>query len=237
MTFACTGHCKHCALGEHPFKGEHIDSAAACDLIKKVASEYKISSIMTFGGEPLLFLDEVLSIQAAACDAGIENRQLITSGFFSSNKDIITYTAKSLAESGVNDLLLSVDAFHQESIPLETVMEFAKAVQAMDIPKFRVHPAWLVSEEDINPYNNKTREILEKFSEMGVPVSGGNVVYPGGRALKYLSEYFTSGIPQKSKYDQNPRDITTITVLPNGDILGDNIYRTDILEILARYMP
>lgn len=45
-----------------------------------------------------------------------------------------------LAESGVNAVLLSVDAFHQETIPLETVKIFAGAVKETEIPT-RTNPA------------------------------------------------------------------------------------------------
>ena len=32
-------------------------------------------------------------------------------------------------------------------------------------------------------------------------------------------------------------DVKSICVDPNGDVLGGNIYTTDILEILEKYVP
>jgi pyruvate-formate lyase-activating enzyme len=151
VTFACTGRCKHCSEGDHIGAGEHINGIAAAKMVRNAAGEYGIKSIMTFGGEPLLFPEEVFMIHAAARDAGIAERQLITNGFFSRDIDKIKHIAGSLAASGVNNTLLSVDAFHQETIPIEPVMAFATAVQATGIKKFRVHPAWLVGEDDDNP--------------------------------------------------------------------------------------
>ncbi len=145
--------------------------------------------------------------------------------------------ADALAESGVNNLLLSVDAFHQETILLEPVMSFAKAVHALGIPKFRIHPAWLVSEDDDNPCNIKTREILAQFNEIGIPTSSGNVIFPGGNALKYLREYFDLSIHHTSSYVENQHDIKAICVIPNGQVLGGNIYKNDILDILENYIP
>jgi len=237
LTFACTGRCKHCSEGEHTSTGEHIDGEAAADIVRRVASEYKINSLMTFGGEPLLYPDEVCKIHAAARDSKITVRQIITNGFFSCDEAKIQRVAEDLAESGVNDILLSVDAFHQETIPLEPVMIFVKAVHALGIQKIRVHPAWLVSEEADNPYNSKTREILAIFNAIGIPTSDGNVIFPSGNALKYLSEHFDLSVPQTSKYAENPHDIKAICVTPNGDILGGNIYKTDIFEILENYIP
>lgn len=52
-------------------------------MVRKVASKHAIKSVMTFGGEPLLYPDDVCMIHSAARDAGIAVRQLITNGFFS----------------------------------------------------------------------------------------------------------------------------------------------------------
>lgn len=237
LTFACTGRCKHCSEGDHTNTGEHINGDIAADMVRKVASNYDIKSLMTFGGEPLLYPEEVCKVQTAARDAGIVEQQLITNGFFSRDEEKIRRVVNNLAQSGVNNLLLSVDAFHQETIPIEPVITFAKAVLEMKIPKFRIHPAWLVSKDADNSYNNKTREILAVFNAIGIPTSSGNVIFPGGNALKYLNEYFDFSISHKSKYTENPQDIKAICVIPNGNVLGGNIYKTDIIDILKNYNP
>jgi hypothetical protein len=237
ITLACTGRCKHCSEGEHTAHGEHIDGEAAANLVREIANQYKINSLMTFGGEPLLYPDVVCKIHAAACDVGIAERQLITNGFFSRDAAKIHSVAESLVENGVNAVLLSADAFHQETIPLEPVMEFAKSIYALGASILRVHPAWLVSDADDNPYNNKTRKILAEFNAIGIPASRGNVIFPSGNALKYFSEYFDLSVSHTSPYTENPHDIQSICVSPNGDVLGGNIYKTDIFEILLNYIP
>ncbi len=237
VTFACTGRCKHCSEGEHNSHGEHINGDTAADMVRKIAGGYGIKSLMTFGGEPLLFPEEVYKIHAAARDAGIVRRQLITNGFFSRDGDKIKHVAETLVESGVNDIMLSVDAFHQETIPIEQVMEFAMAVKSLSVENFRVHPAWLVTEDADNPYNNKTREILSLFTDRGIPTSSGNVIFPGGNALKYLSEYFDLSVTHKSPYTEDPYNITAICVVPNGDVLDGNIYQIDVLDVLKNYTP
>ena len=235
ITLACTGKCKHCSEGDHSAAGGHIDGDTAAEVVRKVAEKYHIESLMTFGGEPLLYPDEVYKIHAAARDAKIPKRQLITNGFFSHDSERIRSVAGMLVESGVNDILLSVDAFHQESIPLEPVRAFAKAILDEKSARLRAQPAWLVKEETENLYNRRTREILEKFRAMGIEAADGNVIFPSGNALKYLREYFDLSIPQESPYVEDPQDIRAICVDPNGDVLGDNIYKTDVLEILENY--
>lgn len=237
VTLACTGKCRHCSEGEHHFSGEHIDGDTAAEMVRRTAENYDIKSLMTFGGEPLLYPEEVYKIQAAARGIGIPKRQMITNGFFSRDTEKIQFVAQELVNCGVNDILLSVDAFHQETIPLEPVMTFAKALIDAGITSLHVHPAWLVDSQSDNPYNIRTRKILNEFQNMGIEVSSGNVIFPSGNALKYLKEYFDSDIPQTSPYTENPEDIKAICVSPNGDVLQGNIYKNDILEIFEAYMP
>ncbi len=235
VTMACTGRCKHCSQGEHK-SGESIDKYIAADAVRKIAKEYNIKSVMTFGGEPLLRHETVCEIHKAAREANIPQRQLITNGYFSRDVDKIKLVAKAIIKSGVNEILLSVDAFHQETISLEYVKTFANAVNVPDV-KLQVHPAWLVSADDGNFYNIRTRQILAEFNQMGVEASEGNVIFPSGNALKYLGEYFDLSKEIKNPYQEDPTDIRAICFGTNGDVLGSNIYRQNIIEILSSYSP
>ena len=165
----------------------------------------------------------------------IEKRQVITNGYFSKNKAKIKEVAEKLSECGVNDLLLSVDAFHAETIPLSVVKEFAKEAKNCKIP-MRLQPAWLVSREDENPYNEKTKEVLKEFRELQIPVGDGNIVFPEGNAKKYLAQYFTDTAPE-NPYAEDRENVTCVSVSSNGDTLDGNIYKTDILDIIKNYKP
>ena len=235
MTYACTGGCKHCSEGNHASCGERIDPQIAADAVRKIAAEYDIKTVMTFGGEPLLYLDAVYAITTAAKELNIPKRQIITNGYFSKNAEKIREITERLAACGVNDLLLSVDAFHQETIPLDVVKQFASEAKKCGIP-IRLQPAWLVSATDDNPYNRKTREILGSFTDMELPVGEGNVIFPEGNARKYLAEYFKDELPE-NPYVEDPCDVRCLSFEPNGDVLGENIYSNDIMEILKDYTP
>ena len=235
VTYACTGRCKHCSEGDHTFCGERIDPQIAADAVRKIAAEYDIKTVMTFGGEPLLYTDAVCAIMTAAKELNIPKRQVITNGYFSKNADKIREVAERLAECGVNDLLLSVDAFHQETIPIDVVRQFATEAKKCGIP-IRLQPAWLVSAANDNPYNQKTREILDSFADMDITANKGNVIFPEGNALKYLAEYFTYELPE-NPYVEDARDVRCVSFSPNGDVLGGNAYERDIMEIIKNYTP
>ena len=236
VTLSCTGKCKHCSEGDHAGYSEHIDGTVAAEAVRKICSCYDISTVMTFGGEPLLYPETVCAIHRTATNLGVSKRQVITNGYFSRNEDMIKKVLRNLAESGVNNLLLSVDAFHQETIPLEPVLVFAECAVYSGIP-IKLQPAWLVSAEDQNIYNVKTNEIIRAFEPLHIPLNQGNVIFPSGNALKYLREYFDENTVPFSPYEEDPKDIKTISFHPNGDVLNGNVYTTDILEIIRTYHP
>ena len=235
VTYACTGRCKHCSEGDHTSCGERIDPQIAADAVRKIAADYDIKTVMTFGGEPLLYTDAVYAIMKTATELNIPKRQVITNGYFSKNGDKIREVAERLAACGVNDLLLSVDAFHQETIPLDAVKQFAAEAKKCGIP-IRLQPAWLRSAVDDNPYNRKTREILDSFADMDITANEGNIIFLEGNSLKYLSEYFTDELPE-NPYAEDPRDMRCVSFEPNGDVLGGNVYKNDIMEIIGGYTP
>ena len=235
VTYACTGRCKHCSEGDHTACGVNIDPAVAADAVKKIAAEYDIKTVMTFGGEPLLYPDAVYAIMSAATELDIQKRQVITNGYFSNNPKRIAEVAHRLCECGVNDLLVSVDAFHQETIPLSVVRSFVAEAVRLGIPT-RLQPAWLVSCDEGNPYNEKTRELLSSLADLGAQVSEGNVVFPEGNALKYLGEYFAAERPE-NPYTEDPCDVKCISFDPDGGVFGGNLYQKDIMDIISAYVP
>lgn len=235
VTDACTGKCKHCSEGDHEACGERIDPDTAARAVRRIAAVYNIKTVMAFGGEPLLCVDAVEAIMRTASDLGIERRQVITNGYFSRDTARIASVAALLADCGVNDLLLSVDAFHQETIPLAIVRRFAAEAVRCGIP-IRLQPAWLVSPTDDNPYNQETRRILASLADLGLPESEGNVIFPEGNALKHLAAYF-GDTPPENPYAEDPHDVHCMSFSPDGDVLGGNVYQKDVLSIIEDYKP
>jgi len=248
VTYACSGRCKHCSVDIDEEKNECIDVDYAVDVIKKLSAEYSIESVMTFGGEPLLNAETVCKIHETARDCGIADRSVITNGFFSKDERKIEEVAQRLCESGVF-VLLSVDAFHQEFIPIEPVMRFAEAFIRNDVSRLKVHPAWLVDRQFKHSYNDETERLLKMFSDKGIEVSSGNNIFPAGNALKYLREYYPCpenidlSVPcGQMLYTSRLDEIREISINPNGDLnlcrfpIG-NIYKDDVVSILNKYDP
>ena len=76
-TLACTGHCKHCSEGDHAGFKEHLDGECAAKAVDEICHVYNIDSLMVFGGEPLLYPQDVCKIFQAGEKAGIGRRDLM----------------------------------------------------------------------------------------------------------------------------------------------------------------
>jgi MoaA/NifB/PqqE/SkfB family radical SAM enzyme len=249
VTNACTSRCKHCSLGDvsNELKTS-IDKNVAVSVVAELSKKYNIESVMTFGGEPLLHADTTCAIYKAATENGIPKRQIITNGYFSKNDGQVIAVVKALKESGINSLVLSIDAFHKEYIPMDKVYLFAKTVCLESIRGFKLQPAWVVNREHNNKYNEETEKCLNYFADLHIPVSNGNNIFLSGNAAIYLSEFYEKKsidlnvkcgeVPYTGKLD----NIETISINPNGDVIVcsfiiGNVYRDSIIEILNGYNP
>ncbi len=249
ITNACTSRCKHCSVGNSLNKNNTcIDADRASSVISELAQQYAIKSVMTFGGEPLLAADTVCKIHKTSTENKIPCRQVITNGYFTKDLQRISEVARDLKKSGVNSLLLSVDAFHAEHLPIETVYAFTRALCDEHIEGLRLQPAWVIDAEHNNVYNQKTRECLEAFTDLNIPISSGNNIFPSGNAAIYLAEYYPlkafdlnvkcGDVPYTTKLDS----VDTISINPNGDVIVccfviGNIYTDTITNIIYRYNP
>ena len=250
LTERCTGRCKHCSAGEmvaHP-KGTCVPEEAAVRAVRELADMFDMQSVMTFGGEPLLYPETTCAIHRAAKECGIPKRQLITNGFFTRDEKRIREVAQALAEAGVNDLLLSVDGFHQETIPLDVVRTFALAVKAAGIEKVRLQPAWVVNEDFDCPENPRTREVLSAQADTGIPVHEGNDIFLAGNAIDNLSHYYPAAkldmadccgsMPYTEPLTHQP----SLSIEANGGVsvcgfIIGNVCEESMRDIVAQYDP
>ena len=247
ITWQCGGKCRHCQMGDSiNMRGahRHVLPEYATEAVKKIASVCDVKSVMTFGGEPLYYPEVTTAIHKVAKACGIATRQLITNGYFTNNAEKSRTVAHALTDVGVNSLLLSIDAFHQEHIPIAPVYQFAHDIIHAKIPGAVLYPTWLVNAEHQNAYNAKTRDILKKFSNLPIAVGGHkNNVILLGQAANLLRGYYEKTELNLSEHRCSELlTLADIAIVPNGNVMAcgfpiGNIYQEDVLDIIARYNP
>lgn len=249
ITNNCTGRCAHCSVGDalNSPGSPCVDAARAAQTVKWLGENHAVDSVMTFGGEPLIYPDAVCAIHSAAREVGIPKRQLITNGYFSKNTARISEVVGALKAAGTNEILLSVDAFHQASIPIEPVLAFAQAVLDSGI-YIRTSPAWLVNSAYDDPRNARTKQLIAGFTALGVAEGSGNDIFMAGNAVKNLSGHYPAPALDFSErcgdqpYTSPPTEVRSISIEPSGDVVVcafviGNINRAPISDILGSYEP
>ncbi len=250
VTYRCNSHCKHCQIGQDKRESSpaKVDTQLAVQIVERVAQTYSPQSVMTFGGESLLYSDTVCAIHAAAKANDIPERQVITNAGWPRLEDEFRAVALKLAESGVTYIAVSVDGFHQEQIPIGILDRNVRALVDSGI-SLAWNPCWVVSKEHENPWNESTRSVLRDLSHLPVRESSGNTVQPRGKALKWLGDLMPSrmlaleGTCGDLPYTGRLDEVGGISVQPDGSIavcnevsIG-NAHQRDILDILRDYDP
>jgi MoaA/NifB/PqqE/SkfB family radical SAM enzyme len=250
VTNRCNSNCRHCSIDKNKRKSKPavVGIEPAKKIVKEVTSKYSPKSLMTFGGEPMLFPEVVCAIHRTARDCGIAKREIITNAGWQKSEDDSREIARKLAESGVTKMEISVDGFHREFISTVVVKQNVSKLLDAGI-SVAWNPCWVISKEHNNPWNTRTRTVLSELNCLPVPESKGNTVQPAGNALSFLREY----LPEKTAspdghcedvpYSSRPDRIKMISIEPNGDIsicrefsIG-NAGKQNITGLLENYDP
>lgn len=248
VTHRCRSRCIHCSLGRNRIAGE-LSPEMAVAALEAVAAVSRLESVLTFGGEPLFCVPTVCAVHQRAAALGIPKRQLITSGCFTQDGALRDHTVDLLESCGVNEILLSVDAFHNAHLPLREQFLFARALCRLGLGEVTtLHPAWIEGPGSNNPYDVKTEACLDRFKPLRLPVGDGNRVFPGGSAKLYLADYFQKQPVDMSfrcgaaPYTERLDAPTTLAVDPDGSVrvccfVIGSLRRQPMTEILKAYDP
>jgi hypothetical protein len=131
FTYHCNVACRHCYNSSGPHaKAQRIALAAMLGIIAQMA-EAGIDALNLTGGEPFLYVDDVVALIAAGRAAGLNEISIYSNGFWGSTPDKATRMLQRLAAAGFmrgarDHLKLSSGIYHQEFIALERLMSIGR---------------------------------------------------------------------------------------------------------------
>ena len=242
ITDNCTSKCSHCSIPVEKKNGV-IDLNVAIQALETCHSKFSIDSIMTFGGEPMLYPKITNEIHKKAYELGIEKRQIITNGFWTRDKEKIDNYSKMLKENKVNNILVSVDSFHEDHLDFEIVKYTVKSLSNQKFESLKIHPCWYEAPNSDNKYDNKTRELIKEIENLNIETSKGNILLPDKGSVKNHPERFPKTIDFSSlkctdiPYTNLPNNVESICLDTNGKIEMCNGDSYSISEFLRNYDP
>jgi hypothetical protein len=172
-----------------------MDVADAHSYLMEATKVSKLESFMVFGGEPMLYPERAIDIFSKAQELKIPKIDMLTNGTWGKSKKTSDTLAKKLKTAGLNILGVSVDAFHQQYIPLEYPRNTAQSAMKAGIEQITWNVAVIESIDATNRYDRKTKNILKSLEHTGIEAHIHKVA-PVGRAAKTLPRHF-----QASSFD------------------------------------
>lgn len=243
LTYRCTVECEHCSFSCSPREEECLSPDVAMSLIEEAAFARRLT---ISGGEPFTEMEALERIIAFSGSLSrFEEISVITNGSWASSPWAAAEIMGRFKNYGLSTLALSVDPFHQKSVPLKVAVNAAKAAiraglrltvnttstheqfESGDLPEETVFLAHELGEEELAPV--LVREYVHAFrgKRTGIPFIQGEVL-PAGRArdagLLSFGAYDLSrewqGMCVLQKKSKAPfREGQTLTIMPNYDVL------------------
>ena len=222
LTTKCNSECVYCQAEASPFKNEVMNVEDAHNYLTETCAASKLESFMVFGGEPMLFPSRAISIFEKARQLNIPKIDMLTNGIWGKNKRKAEELAIKLKASGLNNLGISVDAFHLQFIPLDYPRNAALASVTAGIEQVTWNVAVVESLNSTNEYDKKTAEILRILKPTGIDAHIHTII-PVGRATSNLQQYLKkeslqgvcTGDPILENALMNPE---CITIEPSGEV-------------------
>jgi MoaA/NifB/PqqE/SkfB family radical SAM enzyme len=222
LTTRCNSECIYCQAEASPLKNEVMDVEDALNYLAEACAVSKLESFMVFGGEPMLFPSRAISMFEKASRLDVPKIAMMTNGIWGKNKRKAEELAIKLKASGLNNLRISVDAFHLQFIPLEYPRNAALASVAAGIQQVAWNVAVVESLDSANEYDKKTAEILRTLEPAGIDAHTHRII-PVGRATSNLQQYLKkeslqgpcTGDPILENALMNPE---CITIEPSGEV-------------------
>lgn len=191
LTTKCNSQCIHCQADASPLRKDVMQVKDAYNYLTEATAISNIESFMIFGGESMLYPKRAIAIFKKASQLQIPKIEMITNGVWGKNKATTERLARKLKKAGVNDMNISVDAFHLQYIPLEYPRNAALASLKASIENVTWNVAVIKSINAANEYDKKTAQILKTLQPIGLEASTVKIV-PAGRAIQNLRQYFQS---------------------------------------------
>ena len=166
LTFRCPSKCKHCCYKAGPERSGYMKLADAEKYLKELMDTQPLQSIGAHGGEPFLHFGLLKHIMKKAKELEVPKTWVITNGFWAKTGAVAKRRLVELKEAGLTNITFSVDGFHQEYIPLETVRNGIEAAVGVGFERVNVDSYYLGHPESGSSFNISTRDALESLKDL-----------------------------------------------------------------------
>jgi organic radical activating enzyme len=221
LTFKCTAKCRHCSYRGGPDRvNDHIALADAKRWLTELVETQPFDWLTIHGGEPFLYFDILKQIIHKAAELEVPKIGIITNAYWAKEQKETEELLKELMDAGLNRITVSIDAFHQEFIPVERANTAVIAATNLGIEKVWVDSYFINPTELYNPYDQKTQSLIENLRDTNGVEFSKYMVDMEGRAADFL-------VGEKELSDNIPYGTCQFPFWLGGDLKNPKVIEID----------
>lgn len=211
MNYVCTAECRHCMFASAPDCPKDYISAETADRLASLLHEAGTASVHIGGGEPFMNFRALCGLIEALNrhDVGVD--YIETNAFWCSDDDFIRERLNKLKSLGVTTIMVSVDPFHIEYVPLERPLKLCSLMNECGFDYFIWQERYLRKLRRLDRTRTYTKEelqqalgknyITETASEYGLGMNGRALAIAGDIYANRPAEELAASAPCKSLLD------------------------------------
>lgn len=218
-TYYCSINCKHCSHNASNNSKKEFVSEAMLSKILKTLKHTGCQSVHVEGGEPFLFINELIKSVKQINDSNISLEYVVTNcSWYKNQKDTIEILSK-LRKAGLKRLLLKTGPFQNQHIPLRKVQNIQKAAK-----KAQIHTLiWdMQLYTDVAAFDPKKTHSLKQYEQK----------YGSGYLKKTISQMPINFSGRAfSAYEQYLNKVSTRKLLENKKNCKDKFYASQHFHV------
>jgi hypothetical protein len=185
ITYRCTSRCRHCIYCSN----DKVGGALTAGDVERIIHQTRPRECVVFtGGEASLLPDVVISGIKVATSLGIES-WLNSNGSWGKDPGFAKEYSEALVTHGLARANISVDALHQEFVPVDSVLNAIRALQAAGVKKIKALVTFVNRNQGLL-FDQRTEELLTILnSEPGVITDIRPTVSFVGRSIVELQDH------------------------------------------------
>jgi len=212
MNYVCTAECRHCMFLSSPSCPKNFITPEMSEHLADLLEKAGTSSVHIGGGEPFMNFPALCTLIRALNRHGIGVDYIETNAFWAKEEPIIRERLSKLRTLGVTTIMVSVDPFHIEFVPLERPLRLCRIMNDMDFDYFiwqdrylrrflrnRIDQSKTYTKEELQEILGKNY-ITDTASEYGLGMNGralsiAGEIYPNRPAEEWLTSEPCPSLP------------------------------------------
>ncbi len=200
--YTCTAACRHCMFASSPERPKEYITDEMSDRIALLLQKAKTASVHIGGGEPFMNFRALCSLIESLNRCGIGVDYIETNAFWCSEEEFVKKRLDKLRQLGVTTVMVSVDPFHIEFVPLERPILLCRILRETGFDYFIWKERYLRRFRNFDWTKTYTREelaellgkdyITDTAAEYGIGMNGrALVIAEDAYAKKPAAEWST----------------------------------------------